>query len=48
MKVKVKKRRKKRSTLTFSQPVLEVGVTASFLVEIDAVTDEQGAAHPRG
>lgn len=40
--------RKKRSTLTFSQPVLEVRVTPSFPVEIDAVTDEQSPAHPRG
>lgn len=45
---KVRKRRKKRSTLTLSQPVLEVGVTPSFPVEIDAVTDEQSPAHPRG
>lgn len=39
---------RKRSTLTFPQPVLEVGVTPSLLVEVDAVTDEQSAAHPRG
>lgn len=37
-----------RSTLTFSQPVLEVGVTPPFPVEINAVTDEQGAADPGG
>lgn len=39
---------KKRSTLTFPQPVLEAGVTPPFPVEIDAVTDENGPAHPRG
>lgn len=42
------RRKRRRSTLTLSQPVLEVGVTPSFPVEIDAVTDEQSPAHPRG
>lgn len=45
--LKVRKRRKKRSTLTFSQSVLEVRVTPSFPVEINAVTDEQSPAHAR-
>lgn len=31
---------------SLSQPVLEVGVTPSLFVEIDAVTDEQSAANP--
>lgn len=37
-----------RSTLTFPQLVLEVRVTPSLSVEIDAVADEQSPAHPRG
>lgn len=40
--------RKRRSTLTFPQLVLEVRVTPTFPVKIDAVTNEQGAAHARG
>lgn len=34
--------------LTFSQPVLEVGVTPSLAVEVNAVTDEKGPAHAGG
>ena len=34
--------------LTFSQPVLEVGVAPSLAVEINAVTDEKGPAHAGG
>lgn len=41
-------RMRKRSTLTFPQLVLEVRVAPTFPVEIDAVTQEQGAAHARG
>lgn len=33
--------------LTFSKPVLEVGVTPPLAVEVDAVTDEEGPAHAR-
>lgn len=35
-------------TLTFSQPVLEVGVTPSLAVEVNAVPDEEGPAHTGG
>lgn len=35
-------------TLTFPQLVLEVRVTPTFPVKIDAVTNKQGAAHARG
>lgn len=45
---KVRRKRRRRSTLTFPQLVLEVRVTPSFPVEVDAVTDEQSPAHPRG
>ena len=34
--------------LTFSQPVLEVGVTSSLAVEVNAVPDEKGPAHAGG
>lgn len=37
-----------QTTLTFSQPVLEVGVTPSFPVEVDAVADEQSPANTGG
>lgn len=37
----------RRSTLTFPQLVLEVRVTPSLPVEVDAVADEQSPAHPR-
>lgn len=36
-----------RSTLTFPQPVLEVGVTPPFSIKIDAITDEQSPANAR-
>lgn len=35
-------------TLTFPELVLEVRVTPSLPVEVDAVADEQSPAHPRG
>ena len=34
--------------LTFPQPVLEVGVTPSLAVEVNAVPDEKGPAHAGG
>lgn len=34
--------------LTFSQPVLEVGVAPSLAVEVNAVPDEEGPAHAGG
>lgn len=34
--------------LTFSQSVLEVGVTSSLAVEVNAVPDEEGPAHTSG
>src|SRR5437016_9837004 len=37
-----------RSLSSFSKPVLEVGVTPPFAVEVDAVPDEEGTAHARG
>lgn len=37
-----------RGPLTFSKPVLEVGVTPPFTVEVDAVPNEEGTAHARG
>lgn len=40
--------RRRTGPLTFSKPVLEVGVTPPFAVEVDAVPYEEGTAHARG
>lgn len=47
LRYQMKAKRRRRSTLTFPQPVLEVGVTPSLPVEVNAVPDEQGPAHSR-
>lgn len=42
------KGRRRPGTLTLPQPVLEIGVAPPLAVEVDAVSDEERPAEPRG